>query len=300
MKNGFWDNKISNFCKSWFLKYILYRMLSLQSQIQNQKSLENKTWNQTWQNISFLVQGTQKVLRISSLNQWEHINIQAWTSKSLPEAPGSPRPPTRRRRACQITRLHENLASVYNSLLEESAILEHWAMARGRRQRAYPIRFAAHPVPGEQGVIGKRHHSLQNLNNWTGPALVRRPLPKVFQKSSDFATQFQHVFFHENYKIHEKWNQQGHFGKQNQRISWNVQCKEQHKNKLQTVCKSNAKNAGPAPFEQSMSFENVTYFDFCSICKKHMQHDPRMDPAMTQNSLKVLPEASPKRCQKCV
>ena len=195
MKNGFWDNKISNFCKSWFLKYILYRMLSLQSQIQNQKSLENKTCNQTWQNISFLVQGTQKVLRISSLNQWEHINIQAWTSKSLPEAPGSPRPPTRRRRACQITRLHENLASVYNSLLEESAILEHWAMARGRRQRAYPIRFAAHPVPGEQGVIGKRHHSLQNLNNWTGPALVRRPLPKVFQKSSDVATQFQHVFF---------------------------------------------------------------------------------------------------------
>ena len=72
------------------------------------------------------------------------------------------------------------------------------AAAKGAGGKGEALRFFAAPLQGEQGVIGATHHALQNLKTQADPALVRRPLQKVLQKSTIFEPQFQHDFFMQN------------------------------------------------------------------------------------------------------
>ena len=71
------------------------------------------------------------------------------------------------------------------------------ATAKGAGGRGEALRFAA-PPQGEQGVIKSTHHSAESEDSGRPPH-CRRPLPKVFQKSSIFEPQFQHAFLHAKY-----------------------------------------------------------------------------------------------------
>ena len=79
---------------------------------------------------------------------------------------------------------------------------------KGPAAEGVALKIFAAPPQGEPGVSRSTDHALQNLKTQAGPAPLRRPLPKVFQKSSIFELQFQHTYFHarfaESMKIDSK------------------------------------------------------------------------------------------------
>ena len=138
---------------------------------------------------------------------------------------------------------------------------------RGRRQKAWNLRFAA-PPQGEQGVIEATHHALQNLHSSAGLSTAAGPSQKSLKSYQFSRLTFSAFFFMQNLLKLSGFQHGPLLEAQIRQNRAKSPPRKQSKKHIRKVCRNHAKSEAQHLPNQAFRLKWSHFLSFAASAKK--------------------------------